>query len=458
MASTTMAVTTAPEEEKLPSLWYVGIGLQIFSSMCGTAGKIFVRLSSLQKTKHPLMSKILFRVGLVTNTAVGPLIDVSAYSFAPQSLVAPFGGLDVVWNALLAPFILNEKLTRHRAVGSALVMTGSIGSACFGNQEDPLYTIEYIEATLFNQHVLIYFLVFLCWYFFNQFFLMRWRTGSFIKGLSYGWTAGSLAGNMWCTKLAIELVQTSIVQRDPEPWKTWIPYAALLGAAFFAIVNAYFLTRGLQHYEAFFMITTVEGSMILSASLSGAIVLRDVYELPPWRIALYSLSVMVVILGMMIVFKGEAASKSSLLSGSASIALERKPSKDNVGAAAQVPPSPQGRRSVLANIPPSPTTSVASDGHNKLRAISSEDIENGIIVITTHGSHTHASPPTIKEADEVDECIQLDHPPAKKSKSGRSVASVIGKDGDASPLSPLKGEAWPRLANVTYTETGLIRL
>lgn len=115
-----------------------------------------------------------------------------------------------------------------------------------------------------------------------------------------------------------------------------------LGAAFFAIVNAYFLTKGLQHYEAFFMITTVEGafaccieahfkkklndetygivtgivlhdleklnvfflhnmagSMILSASLSGAIVLRDVYELPSWRIALYSLSVMVVILGIL---------------------------------------------------------------------------------------------------------------------------------------------------------------
>ena len=127
-----------------------------------------------------------FRIGLVTNTAVGPLIDVAAYSFAPQSLVAPFGGLvakhlakhlakpfpglcrsvlicvsicvlpcqwtwctaigfdsfrystisqvhrvfcrliafertwhmkhwglDVVWNALLAPFILKEKLTRR---------------------------------------------------------------------------------------------------------------------------------------------------------------------------------------------------------------------------------------------------------------------------------------------------------------------------------------------------------
>ena len=34
-------------------------GLEIFSSMCGTAGKIFVRLSSLQKHKHPLLSKCL---------------------------------------------------------------------------------------------------------------------------------------------------------------------------------------------------------------------------------------------------------------------------------------------------------------------------------------------------------------------------------------------------------------
>ena len=38
-------------------------GLQIFSSMCGTAGKIFVRLSSLQKTKHPMLSRILHLEG-----------------------------------------------------------------------------------------------------------------------------------------------------------------------------------------------------------------------------------------------------------------------------------------------------------------------------------------------------------------------------------------------------------
>ena len=43
-----------------------------------------------------------------------------------------------------------------------------------------------------------------------------------------------------------------------------------LGAAFFAIVNAFFLTRGLQHYEAFFMITTVEGELCLVGAVFGA--------------------------------------------------------------------------------------------------------------------------------------------------------------------------------------------
>ncbi|CAE7220642.1 unnamed protein product [Symbiodinium pilosum] len=458
--STSEMPTDGEEEQALTGLWYVGIGLQVISSMCGTAGKTLVRLSTIHEKKHPFFSKLLFRVGLLTNTIIGPLIDVSAYSFAPQSLVAPFGGLDVVWNALLAPFILKEKLTKHRAVGSALVMMGSVGSAAFGNQKDPIYTLQYIEDTMINLRVLIYFLVFISWYLFNQFYLMRWPTGSIIKGLSYGWTAGSLAGNMWCTKIAIELVQTSIALGDPEPWKTWIPYAALLGAAFFAVVNAYFLTKGLQHYEAFFMIPIVEGSMILSASLSGAIVLLDVRGLEAWRICMYSLCVLLVIFGMITVFLGEASSKSSLMSGNASIAgSDRKDKAEKAVAIQTVPPSPQGSTTsytvgrVHIGVPPSPTTSTISDkeGNGRLRAISSEDIENGIVVIHDRAPH----PPTIAESEE--DCIRLDHPPPGK-KQKHVPAPVIGAaqltqapDADTIPFpGPAEG--------LTLTKDGLIKL
>eukprot|EP00439_Symbiodinium_sp_Y106_P000681 s1892_g1.t1 len=300
---------------------------------------------------------------------------------------------------------------------------------------------------MINLRVLIYFLVFISWYLFNQFYLMRWPNGSLIKGLSYGWTAGSLAGNMWCTKIAIELIQTSIALGDPEPWKTWIPYTALLGAAFFAIVNVIFLTKGLQHYEAFFMITTVEGSMILSASLSGAIVLLDVRDLEVWRICMYSLCVLLVISGMVTVFRGEASSKSSLMSGNASIAdSDIKDKAEKAVAIPTIPPSPQGSTSsytgrVHAGVPPSPTTSLISDkeGNGRLRAISSEDIENGVIVINDRPAH----PPTIAEND-VEDCIRTG-----SSSSSASCRLNFGGGDRPEPLRVKQGEVLELTAHIS---------
>ena len=174
-----------------------------------------------------------------------------------------------------------------------------------------------------------------------------------------------------------------------------LPCKLRLGAAFFAIVNAYFLTKGLQSYEAFFMITTVEGSMILSASLSGAIVLLDVRDLEYWRICMYSLCVMLVILGMVIVFRGEASSKSSLMSGNASTSAainrtslvapsvryvviaegiadsDMKDKADKAVAIPTIPPSPQGSYTgrVHAGVPPSPTTSTNSDKEREIEGV-----------------------------------------------------------------------------------------
>ena len=156
--------------------------------------------------------------------------------------------------------------------------------------KDPLYTIEYIEATLFSWRVLIYFSCFLVWfpgcknemfiqrnslclvlkykwikhvksslrsvltdllcktckmqtrryprssrsillrYCFNQFFLMRWPIGSLIKGLSYGWTAGSLAGDLpfWHLQIAAMLQSHRSLHSNEKSlntkwhnWKSW---------------------------------------------------------------------------------------------------------------------------------------------------------------------------------------------------------------------------------------------
>lgn len=394
----------------LTGLWYIGIGLQLLSSFVGYTGKALLRLSELNSKKSPLKSKVLFRTGFITHFVCAPIVDISAYSFAPQSLIAPFGGFDVVWNAMFGPFLLKEKLTRGRALGSFLVMCGSITSGVFGNHHDPEYTVEYVESTLVNVRVLIYFSIFFCWFLFNRFVLIKRPEGSLMRGMALAWTGGSIAGNMWCVKIAIEIVQTSIAQNDAEPWKTWVPYVAILGAAFFGVTNAQYVTLALQHYQAFLVIPIIEGSMILSASISGAIVLLDVRGLPAWRILCYSLAVCVVICGMYVIFKEEASTHSSMFAGNASIGGD-----DGV---VKQPSSPSAaKRANGASRPRSDTDqSIVS---SRIRGISWEDVLNGDLEL---GSQNKSADLSVA-ADKDDICITLDAPPQRKAKTEPSATA-----------------------------------
>jgi len=303
-------------------LWYVGILLEVVSTMSGTIGKQLIRASELLKKRNPAISSTTYYIGIAVNTVVGPILDMAAYSFAAQSLIAPFGGLDVVWNALLAPYTLNEELTPRRAIGCALIVVGATMAGCFGNHLDAEYTVEYLEETFVNVRVLAYGSAFFAWFLFNRFVLMRKEVGSAIRGISLGCTAGTIAGNMFCVKAAVELIQRSIHEQDGEIWLHWLPYVSLLGAAFFALSNVVYMTRGLQEYETLFMVTIYEGSMIVSGCVSGAIVLLDMRGIESWRVGLYSLSVLIVISGMYVIFSQEKMSRSSHLTGKASIVTE----------------------------------------------------------------------------------------------------------------------------------------
>jgi len=230
--------------------------------------------------------------------------------------------LDVVWNAALAPYILGETLTKGRMLGCALIMVGTVMAGCFGNHAEPEYTIDYIEETLLNIRNLVYSLCFLAWFALNRFWLMNFPSGSAVRGVSLGCTAGTIAGNMFCVKGAIELIQRSIHEEDADIWLHWLPYVLLIGAAFFAVSNVGFMTKGLQEYEALFMVTIYEGSMIVSGCISGAVVLLDLKGLEVWRVLLYGLGVLTIVAGMQVIFYLEARSRSSLLSKRASIELD----------------------------------------------------------------------------------------------------------------------------------------
>lgn len=262
---------------------------------------------------------MFFTIGIIVNTVVGPLIDMAAYSFAPQSLIAPFGGLDVVWNAMAAPYMLEEKLTMRRVNGCVLITLGTVMAGAFGSHTEADYTVEYLEDLLVSWRVAAYFCCFLLWYWFNVFFLQRRRKGDAIRGISLGVTAGTIAGNMFCVKASVEIVQYCFDHETAEPLTHWMPYVMVFGAVFFALSNVRYMTIGLLEYEALFMVTVYEGSMIVAGCISGAVVLKDLAELEAWRIVLYWLAVLIIVAGMVVVFSNETLNRSSLASGLASI-------------------------------------------------------------------------------------------------------------------------------------------
>jgi len=111
-----------------------------------------------------------------TNTACSPLLEMSAYAFAAQSTIAPFGGLDTVWNAIAAPYTLGEELTWRRIAGVIIIIFGTICSAMFGNHEETTYTVDSLKAVLLTWRTFWYVVGFWTWFFCHGFVIYTHNT------------------------------------------------------------------------------------------------------------------------------------------------------------------------------------------------------------------------------------------------------------------------------------------
>jgi hypothetical protein len=182
-----------------------------------------------------------------------------------------------------------------------------------GDHEDKKYTIDDMKDLFIRWQVLVYLSCLAVWVTFHLAIPVRrssapagepWAPGDMIRGLCLGIVAGSVAGNMFCVKAFVELVQGSIADKDGSVWTHWMPYTMFGGALFFAFSNLYFLTKGMREYEALFMGSIFEGSLIFMACLSGGIVFREFEVFSVMEGTIYGCSLFGIIAGILIVAKG----------------------------------------------------------------------------------------------------------------------------------------------------------
>uniref|UniRef100_A0A0D9YSK1 Probable magnesium transporter n=1 Tax=Oryza glumipatula TaxID=40148 RepID=A0A0D9YSK1_9ORYZ len=92
--------------------------------------------SGVLEVSHTCMSHYGVTLGEVANFA--------AYAFAPAVLVTPLGALSIIFSAVLAHFVLKEKLHMFGVVGCILCVVGSVGIVLHAPKEREIDSIDEI--------------------------------------------------------------------------------------------------------------------------------------------------------------------------------------------------------------------------------------------------------------------------------------------------------------------------
>ncbi|XP_068661451.1 probable magnesium transporter NIPA6 isoform X2 [Aristolochia californica] len=97
----------------------------------------------------------LWWVGMVT-MIVGEIANFIAYIFAPAVLVTPLGALSIIVSAILAHFILNERLQRMGILGCVLCIIGSTVIVLHAPEENTPSSVEEIWTLATQPAFLLY--------------------------------------------------------------------------------------------------------------------------------------------------------------------------------------------------------------------------------------------------------------------------------------------------------------
>ncbi len=125
--------------------WIIGVGFSILSTVLSCLGMILSKIAHNQQARLPDDKKYPEIAGIVCSPCwwgsflVMGLIpfpaDFIAFSYAAQSIVVPFAGLTIMLNQLLAPCILDEKLTKKDMIASVFIFSGCVVSTAFGTHD-----------------------------------------------------------------------------------------------------------------------------------------------------------------------------------------------------------------------------------------------------------------------------------------------------------------------------------
>jgi len=138
--------------------WVVGVLLSLIASFLSTMGIL------TQKKAHDVVGTcartLVWSLGF-SGMVIGAVLDLAAFGFAAQSLLAPLGGSTIVFNALLSPCMTQEKLMRTDIMATFVILLGCTITVAFGDQSEQTFTVDELISYYIRVDVVLYFVVIL---------------------------------------------------------------------------------------------------------------------------------------------------------------------------------------------------------------------------------------------------------------------------------------------------------
>jgi len=158
-------------------LWVIGLLLAVLSAFVSNFGLNLQKLSHIRikkaeeeaeeegnesVVKKSYTKEPIWILGIVL-VFIGSLLDFGGLAIAPQSLIAPLGSLTLVSNAILAPKMLGEQISRSEILITALIIAGCAMAVAFASHKDKIYESEELFR-MFTKTPFIIYWVFICVY------------------------------------------------------------------------------------------------------------------------------------------------------------------------------------------------------------------------------------------------------------------------------------------------------
>eukprot|EP00938_MAST-03A_sp_MAST-3A-sp1_P001926 g1926.t1 len=244
--------------------------------------------------------------GLILSAIAG-ISDVSSFSFAPQSLLAPLGAITLVCNLLVAPLIdAKEKLTKIDILATTIISAGVVGcvSASLGDNEKsstaPFRNLKDLEETI-TRPVALQFIcavqALLAILFISMFRLEKTLDSSSSPGLR-GAIYPIISGLLACLTVTSAKFAGEVTKLNDES-STWLLVCGWGMVAGGAVMNTYMMNRGFSKgISSLFAVPVMSGCAVVFNTLSGAFFFGESSTFTAYQWKAIPISVGIVLLGI----------------------------------------------------------------------------------------------------------------------------------------------------------------